>query len=394
MSSQTQTGKTSPEGRNGLGKRLMAVGIVLAGLAAVVGLALLLPQRSDKEAPSAPPPVNIKVMPIEPIPHLAETFDLYGVVEPNRVVEVAAEVAGRIERLGVRNGTAAIREGDTVRAGQELALLNTDLLQAEYDQAKAQAQFDRREWQRITSAERSGAATPTERDRARTAMDTSQARFALADARLKRARIISPADGVLDALPVEVGEYVQVGSCVARVVDTATVKVVLDVPERDVQFLKCGRKERIFLDAPAAGKLFGSISFISELADERTRTSRVEITVDNRDRILRAGRIVRVRLSRQDLPNVVMIPLRAVIPTEKGKAVYVEVDGKAQRREVELGFIKGWSVQVLEGLSAGDRLIVEGFRYVSPDQPVRVVSVESGGSTRMALGDEDLEDAP
>jgi membrane fusion protein (multidrug efflux system) len=87
-------------------------------------------------------------------------------------------------------------------------------------------------------------------------------------------------------------------------------------------------------------------------------------------RELRSGRIVRVRLTRRVLTDVIMIPLQAVIPLDEEQAVYVVANGTAQRRVVELGFMKGWQVQVRRGLSAGDRLIVSGHRFVAPGQPV------------------------
>ena len=76
-----------------------------------------------------------------------------------------------------------------------------------------------------------------------------------------------------------------------------------------------------------------------------------------------------------------MVPLRAVVPLERAKAVYIARDGRAQRRDVELGFIRGSEVRILSGLRAGDALIVAGQQFVAPDQGVRVVesaSAEAG----------------
>ena len=121
---------------------------------------------------------------------------------------------------------------------------------------------------------------------------------------------------------------------------------------------------------------YKTINVKSELADEHTRTSRLEITVDNRERLLRSGQIVRARLTRRVLNDVIMIPLGSVIPLERGRVVYVVEGGQAQRRLVELGFIKGRSVQILAGVEAGDLLIVAGHRFVGPGQPVTIVSDE------------------
>ena len=396
MPTKAHTENAMPRRRDGLGSRLGAVGIILAGLAAVVALVALLPKRAEDKAPTTAPAVNITVLAIEPIPEMEETFDLYGVVEPNRVVQVAAEVPGRIERYGTPNAAGTVREGASVKTGDVLVMLNKDLLQAEYDQAKTRAEYDRLEWERVRRAVQENVATSLELDRAEAAMKVSRAQFETTEIRLKHAEILSPADGVLDDLPVEVGEYVNVGQCVARIVDMDVLKIVLDVPESDMRYLKVGQTERILPDGRAGETLAGRITFISELADELTRTSRVEITVDNRDRKLRAGRIVLARLARRQLENVVMIPLRAVIPEEEGKSVYVESGGKAERRAVELGFFKDDQVQIVNGLAAGDRLIVEGFRYVAPDQPVRVISAASdGGPVKTARGPERKgEDTP
>jgi len=395
MGTEAHTENASPRRRDGLGSRLGAVGIVLVGLAAVVALAALVPKRTEDKPPTTAPAVNITVLPIEPIREMDETFDLYGVAEPNRVVQVAAEVPGQVERYGAPDAPGSVREGANVQAGDLLVVLNKDLLQAEYDQAKTRAEFDRLEYDRVRNAVEENVATSLELERAEAAMKVSRAQFKTAEIRLKRAEIFSPADGVLDALPVEVGEYVNVGQCVARIVDRDTLKVVLDVPENDVRYLKVGQAEQVLPDGRGGESVVGKITFISELADEQTRTSRVEITVDNRDRKLRAGRIVLARLSRRHLKDVVMIPLRAVIPEEHGKSVYVESNGKAERRAVELGFFKDDDVRIVKGLSKGDRLIVEGFRYVAPDQPVRVISVEPAGAVRTARGAEpEVEGAP
>ena len=97
--------------------------------------------------------------------------------------------------------------------------------------------------------------------------------------------------------------------------------------------------------------------------------------MDNHEDRLRSGQIVRARLTRRVLHDVIMIPLDVIIPLEDGKAVYVVDDQqKAQHRRIELGLLKGRAVQVTQGLSAGDRLIVAGQRYVGSDQPVNIVA--------------------
>ena len=350
--------------------RLVPLLIIAAAICGVFLVAAVLPARSPDQASVDPPPVNVEVLVIEPQGVVDDTFDLPGVVEPSRVVDIAAEATGRVEQISAA-------EGQRVSKGRPILRLDDDLIEAELARAKANLLFSQQEHARIRSARTSNVATERQFQEAEMNLATARADLKSVQTRLERTRIVAPLGGVLDRLGVEVGEYVSPGTVVATIVDVDTVKVVVDVPERDVPFVRIGRPERVFLNGRSVA---GKIAFISELADAGTRTTRVELAVanpvhragdDGPVRDLRSGRIVRVRLTRRVLRDVVMVPLGAVIPMPEGKAVYVVVDGKARRRPVELGFIRGWQVEV-QGLAAGDKLIVAGHRYVAPGQPVAI----------------------
>ncbi len=340
--------------------------IILAAIAILTAIAKM-PARKRDAPPGEVPPVNVTVMTVTS-EALADTFDLPAVVEPNQVVKVAAEVAGRVERLGAK-------EGSTVRAGDLLVQLNADLVRPQFEIAKAQVERDQIEFDRITSLFKENAAPRRDLDNATTQLTISKAQLDEVRARLERTRIVAPIAGVLNGLLVEEGEYVQAGTSVAELVDTETAKVVVQVPQRDIPFFAAGQEAKIFADVKGREEsLEGVITFISELADQQTRSTRLEITVDNRKRLLRSGQIVRARLTRRVLKDAILIPLLAVIPMENSNAVYVIDSSEAQRREVALEIIKGDRVLVTEGLWPGDRLIIAGHRFVAPGQKVNVVS--------------------
>jgi len=266
-------------------------------------------------------------------------------------------------------------EGSAVRAGDLLVQLNADLLQPAFEMARAQLERDQIEYERMANLVKDDATPKRDLDDATTRLAVSKATLEQARARLERTRIVAPSDGILNDLPVEEGEYVQVGVPVAQVVDTDMVKVAVEVPERDIAFFKVGQTEQVLVNIRGCERLVdGKITFISELADERTRSTRIEITVANKDGLLRSGQIVSAHLTRRILKDAILIPLLAVIPMEDSKAVYVVNSEQAQRREVELGFIKGDRIQVISGLKPGDHLITAGHRFVAPGQKVNIVS--------------------
>ena len=383
MSTTPQGGEPRRRSAASILGRVICVLVLLAAAGALL-LIYQTPKREGEAPPTEAPPVNVVVEVVQALPELADTLDLPGQVAANRVVQVAAEVAGRVEEI-------ACQEGATCQADDRLVRLNADVLRAEFNGAKAehnrlkaQCAGDRQDYERIRTLAESGAATQKQLDEAKTRLDVSmaaieaaEAQINRAEAHLDRAEIVAPIGGVLNDVLIEKGEYVQAGTPVVEIVDMDTVKVVVQAPEPDIPFFRTGGEATVFVNGEGGEKnLVGKITYVSALADERTRSTRMEITLDNRERSLISGQIVRVRLTRRVLKNVIMVPLLAVIPMENAKAVYVVEDGRAERREVKLGFIKGRSVLIRDGLGTGDSLIVAGHRYVGPGQPVRVTPEE------------------
>ncbi len=363
--------------------KLLAGGVVAIVAAAVVAMAIWLPGRKRDSDPSPPEPVNVTVEVIEIISTLADTFELDGKVEPNVVVRVSAEVAGRIERYGEykdANGRPSgrqLRKGDRIRAGEPLVYIDKSVLQARYDCANASYEFDRRDYDRVRKAHDRKVATPLDLDLAKTKIALSKAALAEARAMRDRTTILAPVSGIVNRLPVEVGERAEPGEVCAEIVDVDTVKIVVNVPEREIAWLDLDEKQRIFDRLDSTLKLTAPITYISAVADEQSLTTRVEITVPNKDRRLHAGTTVNVRLKRRDLKDVIMIPLAAVIPLEKGHMVYVVNDGKAKAITVKIDIrsIRDDRVRIdpKDSLKAGDKLIVEGYWRCGPGQAVRII---------------------
>jgi membrane fusion protein (multidrug efflux system) len=362
---KTDNGTTS---RRGLARKIVSLLIVLAAVAGV-GAVAQLPAKKQEVPATEVPSVKVAVMTVAAEPELADAFDLPGVVEPNRVVTVSAEVDGRVEWIGPKKGTL-------VHAGDPLIRLNTDLLEAQFQMAQAQAKNNQTEFDRIKGLVDKGAAPSRDMDAAATQLAISNAQLAEARIRLARARIAAPMTGVLNNVPVEVGEYVTMmpRTTVAEIVDTGVIKVVVEIPERDTAFLSVGQKAEVVAEVKGREvSLAGTTTFISQLADARTRCTHMEITVSNQECLLRSGQIVHARLTRQILKDAILVPLAAVIPMEDSKAVYVTESSQAQRRTVELGIIRGNRVLIRSGLKPGDQLIVAGHRFVAPGQKVQIV---------------------
>ncbi|HUV12557.1 MAG TPA: efflux RND transporter periplasmic adaptor subunit [Acidobacteriota bacterium] len=346
-------------------KALISVLILVAAAAVMVTVARM-PERTEDLPPKQVPAVNVEVVQIEAISRMPDILELPATLEPNRVVQVPVELAGKIEEVFVT-------EGEAVEKGKVILRLDTALLQAEFERAKAQAEFDKRTRDRSMELLEKGVLNKSQVEEVEARATISAVALNVAQTKLERATVKAPLTGVLNVLSHEAGEYVSAGDTVAQIVEIAKIKVVVQIPERDVRYLSLGDRIELSVDSLPGVNMSGSVTYRSEVADTSTRTTRIEVTVDNSGRRLHTGMIVRARISRRNLTNVIMIPLSSVIPLEEGRVVYVASEDRAERREVELGIIRGSQVQVLSGLEPDDLLIVRGHRQVGPNQLIRVV---------------------
>lgn len=364
------------------------ISIVFIVAAGIVAWFVLKEAPEEADGPPGEVPVNVVVTVVEKAP-LPDAILLPASVEAYKSVTVSAEVAGKIEWLGVE-------EGRRVEVGTAIARIDTSTLQADVDKAAsayrlAQSNFKRGE--RLFSEK---AVSEDEFDRRKSQLEVAEALYASARIRFEKGGIAAPAAGILNRRYIELGEYVNVGDPIADIVQIDRVKVVIDVPEKEITYVEVGELFAILSDVeidgdagapelpepfaslvakslPEGRKLsIGAVTYRSVVAAPATRTYRVEVTLANPDLALLPGRIVRAVLLRRIIADAISVPLRAVVPREGRAIVFVENGGRAREVEVELGITDGRNIQVLSGLEAGDMLVIEGQRQLRDGQAVAV----------------------
>ncbi len=150
------------------------------------------------------------------------------------------------------------------------------------------------------------------------------------------------------------------------------VKITVKVPEKDIPYVSKGETALVSFGLLGEKSYEGTVSYISVVGDQSTRTYDVEITVGNRDREILPSMIGTVKMLRREIPDSITVPLFSVIPHGDFKVVYVEKDGKAEERQVELGILDGSRIQIVSGIKPDERLIVEGHRELADGESVEV----------------------
>ena len=299
---------------------------------------------------------------------LEERFTLPGSLEAWEDITLAAEIAGPVDWVGPH-------EGETLKAGQKILTIDSVSQRANLERDRVDAMVKQKTMQRLASLIAENLVSRQEHDNSVTAYEASKQKLAIAQIALQKSSVSSPIAGILDARLVERGEYLKAGDPVAVVVQVDRLKALLDVPEKDVRYFHPGEKVSVIqaqIDTGEEVRRAGTLIQLAYKADPQTRTYLAKIEVDNRDRQLRPGMIVRIEALRREIKDAIAIPLYAVVDLDGRKVVFVEEEGKAQLRTVKVDRVIGDQAVILEGLNLNERLIVKGQQLLVDGTKVKV----------------------
>ena len=348
-----------------LKKRVIAGVLIFFLIAVVVGLLLFPKPTKSTERSVEERTTNVKVMGVEP-GTLKDWIELPASVEPFLLTEVAAEVEGRIDWKGPD-------EGDIIEEpGTPIVRIDERTFQAQVDEAQAAHDLASDNCRRIERLHEEGIISDDQLDECRAKVATDAARLEVAKIQLDKATVRAPIAGVLNKSHFDEGEYVRQGDRVAEIVVIDPVKVLVKVPEKDIPYIRNGQKIPVSFDFLQGRTFEGVVSYISVVGDRATRTYAVEITVDNPNLEILPSMIATVRSLRREIADALIVPLFAVIPRGDYAVAFVEKDGKAEERLVELGILEGNCVQIVKGIEPHERLIVEGHRELADGDSVDV----------------------
>jgi len=360
----------------------------LTGALAVLGVGLLATGCARGEAGASDDvsdveQVGARVVNVEVTPVSLEEFTGFirvtGEVEALNDIIVAAEETGRVLSF-------MAEKGQRVRQGQAIAKLEDDFLTAQVGEAQAAAQLAQEEWERQRQLwEEDSVGTELMYLQRKYQSDIAAARLAQLQSRLERTVIRAPVTGVFDDNFLESGEMAVPGAPVVRVVSIDRVKVIAGVPERYARSVQRRDSTLVTFDIFPGREFVGRVNFVGSSVDPSSRTFPIEILLNNPERIMKPAMVANVRVQREQLSDVLVVPQQVVLRSADGYKVFVvtTADGEyvANARTVVLGPNSGNRVVVEQGLEIGDLLITVGHQLVDDGSRVRVVNPERPGTT-------------
>jgi membrane fusion protein (multidrug efflux system) len=320
---------------------------------------------ATEQAPVEAPSVNVTVVQLQ-LRSLSDRVALAGRLDPWVEVEVSTELGGTVQEIG-------FDKGERVRKGQVLARIGTDLLQAALDGARAELTAAEANYSKSNELFQRQAVPRQDLIAATSTYESAKARTKQAELRVERSIIRAPISGVAIRREIEVGEVVPPGSLVTTIDQLSRLKASVGIPEDDISFFRVGSAAVLDVDAYPDQAFEGTIHFLGPAASGLNRTFPAEIEIDNRESLLRPGMIVRVSLVKRVFTDAIVVPRDAIVERDTGNVAFVLDGDRAKLRNVKTGPSEGGEIVILEGLEAGEALIVTGHRNLVDGQRVRTV---------------------
>ncbi len=298
-----------------------------------------------------------------------DVIEAVGTAKAKESIDLTAKSA---ETVGAVNFT----DGQKVPAGFVVAEMTSREQSADLAAMRAELNEANKAFGRMSELSGKGFATKAQLDAAVSARDSAAARVKSLESRVTDRLIKAPFAGVLGLRKVSVGTLVKPGDIITTLDDVSLIKLDFTVPESFLGALKIGMPVRAQV-AAYPGRVFeGVVAGIDSRIDPVSRSVAMRAEIPNQEDLLLPGMLMTVSLLKNQR-QVLAVAEQSLVPVEDRQYVYVvSADMKAERREVKTGARQPGFVEVLSGLKAGERVVVDGTIRLRPGGTVRLQGSE------------------
>ena len=343
-------------------------------LSALAFTAIVYSTAPQAQPAAAEPPATKVALATVQRETLAQVFSGVGELESARQVQVAAEVGGRVTKI-------AFASGQAVKAGQLLVQLNDAPEQAERQRLLAQWRNAQTLHARALGLLADHAATQEQVDNAAMERDMALGALRHTEAQIAQKAIRAPFAGVLGIRRVHEDQYLNPADAVVSLVDARTLHANFALDEQASPQLKPGQAVTLRIDAYPERRFSARITAVDPLI-ARSRTVQLQATLANADGALRPGMFAQVEVARAEAVQALTLPETAVTYTAYGETVFIAQQSagqvlSVQRIAVTTGARQGGRVQIVSGLSAGDRVVTSGQLKLVDGMAVQAVAADT-----------------
>ncbi len=310
-----------------------------------------------------PPPMRVDGYIVIPQP-FQENIEVPGTIVANEVAEIHPEVSGRIVYLNVA-------EGKYVGKGTVLAKLYDGDLRAQLNKVQIQLALAQKTEERQAQLLRIQGISQQDYDISLLQVNSLRADIGILQTSISKTVVRAPFSGKLGLKNISPGAYVSPASVIAIINQTDQLKLDFSVPEKYIDKIKTGQLVTFTFEG-SKKQLGAKVVATESNVTENTRSLTVRAAVMGKDDGLLPGAFAKVKLSFDPDPNALLIPTQAVLPQARGKKVILYKNGTAIFADVTTGVRDSARVQIIDGLNAGDTIVITGLLSVRPEAKIQI----------------------
>ncbi len=294
-------------------------------------------------------------------------IDVRGTVKARGNITISPETSARVTKV-------LVKEGEKVKMGQTLVVQDAEVLRNNIAELRTSLDLAATIYERQKKLWDKNIGTEVQYLEAKNRKKSLERKLATSKSQLAKSVIKAPFSGVIDRIDARVGQNVQPGMPILRLVSLADMYMKADVSESYVGKFKQGQKVAIYF--PSTGvELEAKISAIGQVIEPKNRTFELEIIIPSDEKI-KPNMVAVISISDYENKEALVIPTNIIFTDSKGVFVYQlkQAEGKnvAIRTDVTLGLTSGINTEILSGLSAGDVIIDKGIYDISNGSQVKI----------------------
>ncbi|HEX8608699.1 MAG TPA: efflux RND transporter periplasmic adaptor subunit [Pedobacter sp.] len=298
---------------------------------------------------------------------VSNEIDITGTIDANERVSLISQTAGNITGI-------YFTEGTRVKKGQLLVKVYNQDLQSSLQQIRAQMVLARDINNRNQILLQKEAVSKEEYETSLSSLNSLKAQAGVIRAQITRTEIRAPFSGTIGLRNVSPGGYLSPATPIATLVNIDPAKVTFSVPERYLPIIGKGSKVTFTVES-SRDNFNATVYAIEPALDANSRTITVRAKAPNAKGLLTAGAFAKINLTLDQIPKTIMVPTQAVIPDLKSSKVFLYKNGIAVSQDVKTDMRTDTKIQVVEGLKAGDSVVVSGLIQIRPKSPLKILKV-------------------
>jgi len=342
--------------------------IILQTSLVVISVAMLSGCGEVKsEAKEAKPVVLVPVQAEQVI-----TGDIDAAYGTTATLEAAEESEVFARQTGVVT-ELLVEEGDEVSVGQILAQLETEQLELELRQAEANLKQMANDLARQKKIYKQNLVSSEDYEKIAFQFEAQKAQTDLARLNLEHATIRAPISGVIASRHIKLGNMLKINQSAFHISNLSELHAIIHLPESEKADLQADHVANIWV-AASDTPFVGHIERISPVVDSDTGTIRVTVSVKDQTKVLRPGMFGRVGVIYDTHQDAMLVPKTALVTEDNVAFVFTIADGKANKKEVELGFSNSSHVEIVSGINLGDQVITMGQRNIKDQAQIEIIA--------------------